>query len=71
MTNIAYLQVVNELSARIGVPNEKLFPVAANHRNICKIPAKESPIYHVVGVWTAKLVNTIVRQTLPKTPQCR
>ena len=71
MTNLAYRQVVDELSARIGIPNEKLFPVSANHRNICKIPAKESPIYRVVGFWTAKLVNTVDRENTPKNPQCR
>lgn len=71
MTNITYLQLVNELSARIGAPNERLFPVEANHRNICKMPAKESPIYHVVGVWTAKLVKTIIRENVPRKSQCR
>lgn len=52
----------------MGIPNEKLFPVSADHRNICKIPAKESYIYHVVGFWTARLVNTIVRENVPNNP---
>ena len=70
ITDTAVLQVVDELSARIGIPNETLFPVSANHRNICKIPAKESYMYRLVGFWTARLVNAVVRENPPKIPQC-
>lgn len=64
ITDFAYLQVVDEISARIGVPNEKVFAVDATHRSICRIPAKESQRYKDVGFWTAKLANTVLSENV-------
>lgn len=50
-------QVVDEPSARIGLPNEKLFPVDADHRTICKFPAADSQAYKGVGPWIVTLVR--------------
>lgn len=63
--------VVDELSARIGLPNEKLFQVDANHRTICKIPSAKSQEYNAVGVWIAKLVKMAVKDTGTKEVQCK
>lgn len=63
-------QVVDEDSARIGLPNEQLFPVDANHRTLCKIPSVESPIYKIVGIWVAKLTDLIVKGAVSEVSQC-
>lgn len=50
-------QVVDAQSARLNLPNEKLFPVDADHKTICKISSREDQVYKVVGVWIAKLIR--------------
>ncbi|MCJ1309858.1 hypothetical protein MMC25_003519 [Agyrium rufum] len=54
---LAGVLVVDENSARIGLPNEKLFPVDASHKTICKISIADGQEYEAVGTWVAKLVK--------------
>ena len=58
-------QVVDERSAQLNLPNEKVFPVDADHRTICKIPSREDQVYKIVGVWIAKLVKAHIEITVP------
>ena len=41
----------------MGLPNEKLFAVDADHRDICKFPSAESSTYKAVGSHVALLVK--------------
>lgn len=50
-------QVVDKQSALTGLDNERLFPVNANHRTLCKIPSSTSHQYKTVGSWIAKLTQ--------------
>lgn len=61
--------VVDEQSAVLNLPNEKLFPVDANHRTICKIPSAESQEFEAVGAWIEDLVRSVAPKTLPNPPQ--
>ncbi|SLM40558.1 Tetratricopeptide-like helical domain [Lasallia pustulata] len=58
--------VVDERSALIGLPNEKLFPVNANHRMICKIPSSESHEHDTVCLWIAKLAKRVAEEAVPE-----
>jgi hypothetical protein len=58
-------QVVDEESAVLNLPNEKLFPVDANHRTICKIPSAESQEFEAVGAWIEDLVRSVATNTSP------
>lgn len=58
-------QVVDEQSAQLNLPNEKVFPVHADHRTICKMSSREDRVYKVVGVWIAKLIKANIEGTLP------
>lgn len=53
-------QVVDRLSACMGLPNEKLFPVDADHWTVCKIPSTESQAYNTVGAWIVKLTRLAI-----------
>lgn len=59
------VQVVDEQSARLNFPNEKLFPVDANHRTICKIPSAKRQEFEAVGAWIEDLVRSVVTNTSP------
>jgi hypothetical protein len=59
------VQVVDEQSALLNLPNEKPFPVDANHRTICKIPSAESQEYEAVGAWIADLARSVATNTSP------
>ncbi len=59
------MQVVDEQSAVINLPNEKLFPVDANHRTICKISSAESQEFEAVGAWIEDLVRSVATNTSP------
>lgn len=59
-------QVVGEQSAQLNLPNEKVFPVDADHRTICKISSREDQVYKVVGVWIAKLIKANIERIVPK-----
>ena len=59
------VQVVDEQSALLNLPNEKLFPVDANHRTICKIPSGESQEFEAVGAWIEELVRSVATSTSP------
>ena len=65
MVNDKIHQVVDEPSARLNLPNEKVFPVDADHRTICKIPSREDQVYQIVGIWIAKLVKAHIEITVP------
>lgn len=41
----------------MGLPNERLFAVDADHRNICKFPSAESSTYKAVGGHVALLIK--------------
>ena len=41
----------------MGLPNEKLFAVDADHRDICKFPSAESSAYKAVGSHVALLIR--------------
>ena len=41
----------------MGLPNEKLFAVDADHRDICKFPSAESSTYKAVGSHVALLIK--------------
>ncbi len=55
-------QVVDEQSARLNLPNEKVFPVDADHRTICKMSSHEDQVYKIVGVWTTKLIKANIER---------
>jgi len=57
------VQVVDKQSAVLNLPNEKLFPVDANHRTICKIPSAESQEYEAVGAWVSDLARSVATNT--------
>ena len=65
LVNDNIYQVVDEQSARLNLPNEKVFPVDADHRTICKMPSREDQVYKIVGVWVAKLVKAHIKTTVP------
>lgn len=52
--------MVDKQSAQIGLPNETLFPVNADHRTICKIPSSTSHEYQTVGSEIAKLSQKVL-----------
>ncbi|KAI9888711.1 MAG: hypothetical protein M1814_006522 [Vezdaea aestivalis] len=60
--------VVDESSAQIGVPNEKLFPVEADHRTICHCPSADSQEYQATGAWIADLTRSVVEETADIVP---
>ena len=49
------------MSSRIGVSNENLFPVDADHRSICKIPSRDSQEYEAIGFWITVLVKLTLK----------
>lgn len=51
-------QVVDQHLAIIGIQNEILFPVAADHHTICKFGSAESQAYKAVGSHVASLVKS-------------
>ncbi|KAI9889405.1 MAG: hypothetical protein M1814_005341 [Vezdaea aestivalis] len=55
--------VVDELSARMGITNEKPFPVEADHRTICHCPSSKSQEYEAVGGWVSYLINSVVEES--------
>lgn len=57
--------VVDEQLALLNLPNEKPFPVDADHRTICKIPSAESQEYEAVGAWIAVLARSVATNTSP------
>jgi hypothetical protein len=59
------VEVVDKQSALLNLPNEKLFPVDANHRTICKIPSAKSQEYEAVGAWIADLARSVTTNILP------
>ncbi|KAI9889078.1 MAG: hypothetical protein M1814_005801 [Vezdaea aestivalis] len=54
--------VVDKSSATIGITNEKLFPIDANHRTICQFPSLESTEYGAVGKWIVDLVESATKE---------
>ena len=64
-------QVVDEDSARLGLHNEELFEVDADHKTICKIPSSESRGYDQVIVWIADLVRNVIKDTSTADVRCR
>ncbi|KAI9888213.1 MAG: hypothetical protein M1814_001086, partial [Vezdaea aestivalis] len=55
--------VVDEISARMGIRNEKLFPIEADHRTICHCPSSKSQEYEAVGGWVSYLINSVVEES--------
>lgn len=47
----------------MGLPNEKLFAVDADHRDICKFPSAESSTYKAVGSHVALLIKGTQKPT--------
>ena len=47
----------------MGLPNEKLFPVDADHHNICRFPSAESSTYKAVGKHVALLIKGAQKPT--------
>ena len=45
----------------MGLPNEKLFAVDADHRDICKFPSAESSTYKAVGSHVALLIKGMLK----------
>lgn len=58
-------QVVNKSSASIGLRNESLYPVNADHRTICKTPSATSHEYRSVGRRIAKNTQDVLAKALP------
>ncbi|PMD42291.1 hypothetical protein L207DRAFT_485775 [Hyaloscypha variabilis F] len=61
--------VVDKQSAVLNLPNEKLFPVDANHRTICHIPSAESQEFEAMGAWIEDLVRSVANNTSPNSTQ--
>ena len=60
-------QVVDEYSATTGNPNEKLFPVDADHHTICRFESAESQAYKAVGSHVVSLVRSVAHAAMPCT----
>ena len=45
----------------MGLPNEKLFAVDADHRDICKFSSAESSTYRAVGSHVALLIKGVLK----------
>ena len=60
-------QVVDEDSATIGIANERLFPVNADHHTICRFESAESQAYRAVGSHVVALVRTVTPAVMPCT----
>ena len=56
-------QIVDMESALLNLPRERLFPVAADHRTICKLSSREDQVYGVVGVRIKKLIEGCIKTT--------
>jgi hypothetical protein len=54
---------IDEQSALLNIPNEKPFPVDANHRTLCKILSAENQEYGAVGAWIADLARSVATNT--------
>ena len=54
------VQVVDESSALLNLPNERPFPVHADHITICKISSKDDQLYEAVVVWIATLIKSTI-----------
>ena len=54
----------------LGVCDERMFPVDANHATICKFSSAESETYGVVGAWVAELIGS-ARATRTATPTAK
>lgn len=63
-------QVVDEQSAQLNLPNEKVFPVDADHRTICKASSRDDQVYKVMGVWIAKLIKANIERSVPTESDC-
>jgi hypothetical protein len=57
--NVALFQVVSEYSAVMGLPNELVIPVNANHRNICRYSTKQSQTYILVEAAIQELMGVV------------
>ncbi|KAL8748150.1 MAG: hypothetical protein Q9190_000045 [Brigantiaea leucoxantha] len=55
--------IVEKESARIGLPNEKLFPMESNHKTICKIPSATSQQYAMLYHNIVRLVKSYANPT--------
>ncbi len=60
-------QVVDENSATIGIANERLFPVDADHHTICRFESAESQAYKAVGGHVVSLVKSVAPAAMPCT----
>ena len=60
-------QVVDEDSATIGIANERLFPVNADHHTICRFDSAESQAYKAIGSHVVSLVSTVALAVRPCT----
>ena len=60
-------QVVDEDSATIDIPNERLFPVDADHHTICRFGSAESQAYKAVGSHVVSLVRSVAPAVVPCT----
>lgn len=63
------LQIVDESSAQIGIVNEKLFPIEADHQTICRCPSSKSQEYEAVGEWIAHLIKSSGEGTTQEGPE--
>ena len=59
------VQVVDEDSATTGIPNERLFPVDADHHTICRFESVESQAYKAVGSHVVTLVRSVAPAAMP------
>lgn len=62
-------QVVDKASAQLDLPNERPFPVHADHRTICKISSKNDQLYEAVVVWVARLIKSTIGESVPREDQ--
>lgn len=56
-----YVQVVDEFSAVLHLPNETAVPLEANHQTICKFLTSSNPSYIRVRDCIDEIVETLVK----------
>ena len=65
LTNSLVIQIVNDTSARLDMPNEIALPIDANHKTMCKFPTADCQIYRPVWRALRDLVNDALLTTPP------
>lgn len=61
IANNFFWQIVDKYSACLGLPNEKLVPLDATHRTMCKLESATGQAYKLVGGSIVEMINRAQR----------